>query len=74
MTVREELVRDIEVTDRLLHYSGHNQNLRQRLLEQKAAMMRELAALDAAEEKKRPRRNAKVIEFPRNPNTPRKTG
>jgi len=74
MTARDELVRDIEVTDRLLQYTGYSADLRQRLLEQRDAMMRELAALEASQEMKRPARRAKVIEFPGKTKVPRKTG
>lgn len=74
MTARDELVHDIEVTDRLLQYTGYSESLRQRLLDQREAMQRELVALDAAGEAKKPLRHAKVIEFPGKAKVPRKAG
>ncbi len=74
MTARDELIRDIDVTDRLLKYTGYSRDLRKRLLDQREAMVRELAALDASGEPKKPPQRGKVIEFPGNAKIPKKAG
>jgi len=70
MTARGELMKDIEVTDRLLQYGGYSEGLRRRLLEAKAAMLSELAALDGQSTKK-PTSSCEANQFSR---VPRKIG
>ena len=62
---RDDLIRDIETTDRLLEYRGYSAGLRQRLLDQKKALQQELAMLDPSFAPKKPPHRDNVIEFPR---------
>ncbi|MGE5109519.1 MAG: hypothetical protein ACM3JB_01595 [Acidobacteriaceae bacterium] len=74
MTARDELVRDIETTDRLSRHLGLSEGLRRRLIDSRAAMLRKLEALDAQDGAKKPPQRAKVIEFPGNVKMPKKAG
>lgn len=74
MTTRDELVRDIETTNRLLGYTGYSEGLRRRLIDSREAMLRELAALDGQSGAKKPPHRAKVIGFPGTAKMPRKAG